>query len=102
MAQAGVGAISLDAAVARFDSRAGNSVLYGGSYTTTAGQPREAIAVAFTTDQVNTRFVLPVGFAYDPEVFTLPNLRGYGQLPDLWVAANDNSDDKLILLHNYY
>jgi hypothetical protein len=31
---------------------------------------------------------LPDGFEYDPEVFTLPNLRGYGSLPDLWVAMS--------------
>ena len=61
----------------RMHTRAGNGVLFGGSYTDTAGNGREVIAVAFTTDQVNTRYLLPEGFAYDPDVFTLPNLRGY-------------------------
>ena len=31
---------------------------------------------------------LPEGFTYDPEVFLLPNLRGYGSVPDLWVAMS--------------
>jgi hypothetical protein len=59
-----------------------------GSYTGTTGVGAEAIAVGFTTDQSNTRFILPDGFEYDPEVFGLPNLRGYGSLPDLWVAMS--------------
>jgi hypothetical protein len=61
------------------------SPTFGHSYT---GATREVIAVAFSTDQVNTRFIPPVGFHYDADVFTLPNLRGYGQLPDLWVAMS--------------
>ena len=48
----------------------------------------EVLAVAFTTDQVNTRFQLPDGFQYDPAVLALPNLRGYGLVPDLWVAMS--------------
>jgi hypothetical protein len=50
---------------------------FGHSYTAAT---RAVIAVAFSTDQVNTRFILPVGFHYDADVFTLPNLR----------AANDD------------
>jgi hypothetical protein len=45
--------------------------------------------VSFWTDRVNSAFQLPQGFEYDPEVFALPNLRGYGQVADLWVV-NDN------------
>jgi hypothetical protein len=71
-------------------TRAGNRLLAVGSYTGTTGVGAEAIAVGFTTDQSNTRFILPDGFEYDPEVFGLPNLRGYGSLPDLWVGNNDN------------
>jgi hypothetical protein len=69
-------------------TRAGNRLLAVGSYTGTTGVGAEAIAVGFTTDQSNTRFILPDGFEYDPEVFGLPNLRGYGSLPDLWVAMS--------------
>jgi hypothetical protein len=58
------------------------------SYVNGGGNDREVIAVAFTTDQVNTDFILPPGFVYDPEVFTLPNLKGFGRMPDLWVAMS--------------
>lgn len=49
---------------------------------------REVIAVGFATNQTETRFILPEGFEFDPEVYSLPNLRGYGQVPDLWVAMS--------------
>jgi hypothetical protein len=87
-AAAGVVSITLSSIPAVFDFRADNSIIRYGSfhYLTSGGfasETREAIAVAFTTDQVNTRFVLPTGFAYNPEVFKLPNLRA---------PANDNFD----------
>jgi len=88
MAETRVSAIGLASYEAHWDNRAGNGVLFGGSYTNTVGHQREVIAVAFNTDQVNTRYILPEDFAYDPDVFKLPNLRGYGQLPDLWVAMS--------------
>ena len=69
-------------------SRDGNRLLGIGSYSSVTGVNAEAIAVGFTTDQSNARFILPDGFDYDPEVFSLPNLRGYGSLPDLWVAMS--------------
>lgn len=82
-------AINLNARSAgRGASLAGNPLLAVGNYTQPNGFNAEAIAVAFTTDQSDTRFVLPDGFEYDPEVFSLPNLRGYGTLPDLWVAMS--------------
>ncbi len=85
-----VSAIDLSPRGANFreatDGRAGNPLLAVGNYTQTNGFDAEAIAVAFTTDQTNTRFVPPDGFAYDSDVFELPNLRGYGALPDLWTA----------------
>jgi hypothetical protein len=74
--------------VDRLYGRAGNSVLAVGDYTRQGGNTAEAIAVAFTSDQTNTQFQVPDGFAYDPEVFKLPNLRGYGSLTDLWVAMS--------------
>ncbi len=85
-----VSAIDLSPRGANFreatDGRAGNPLLAVGNYTQVNGFDAEAIAVAFTTDQTNTRFVPPDGFAYDSDVFELPNLRGYGALPDLWTA----------------
>ncbi len=69
--------------------RAGNPLLAIGDYTQNNGFGAEAIAVAFRTDPSNTRFQLPAGFQYDAQVFELPNLHGYGAVPDLWIA-NDN------------
>ncbi|HEY5712622.1 MAG TPA: calcium-binding protein, partial [Allosphingosinicella sp.] len=67
--------------------RDGNSVLFSGGYSSTGGQ-REVIAVGFASDRINTQFILPEGFEFDPEVFGLPNLRGFGSVPDLWVAMS--------------
>ncbi|RDV07388.1 tandem-95 repeat protein [Sphingorhabdus pulchriflava] len=66
--------------------RAGNTLLGIGSFSEAGGFEAEAVAVAFRNDQTNTRFVLPDNFTYDDEVLSLPNLKGYGDLPDLWVA----------------
>jgi Ca2+-binding RTX toxin-like protein len=91
IAQSTVGAISLNArapGITYARTRNDNAVLAIGSYVQTGGIAAEAIAVGFNTDQSNTRFILPDGFAYDPEVFVLPNLRGYGGVPDLWVAMS--------------
>jgi Ca2+-binding RTX toxin-like protein len=85
LASENVVSIDLDAAASR-ESRAGNSILFTGGFTLTGGHQGEAVAVGFSTDQLNTVYQLPEGFEYDPEVFSLPNLRGYGLVPDLWVA----------------
>ncbi len=88
-----IGSISLANRVPRsygsfVPTRAGNQLLGIGSYSSATGVSAEAIAIGFNRDLSNTRFVLPDGFEYDPEVFSLPNLRGYGSLPDLWVAMS--------------
>lgn len=85
LADRSIESIRLDATPVKED-RAGNPVQYTGSYTLTGGATREIIAVTFTTNQIATDYTLPEGFEYDPDVFKLPNLRGYGQVPDLWVA----------------
>lgn len=81
----------------RLYGRAGNTILAVGGYSRQNGNTAEAIAVAFTSDQTDTRFVLPDGFEYDPEVYTLPNLRGYGNVPELWVAMSLDSELKAMV-----
>jgi hypothetical protein len=93
----GIVSINLNA-TASDKTRAGNSILFTSSTSLSTGTTAEVIAVAFVTDQINTTYVLPVGLAYDAEVFGLPNLRGYGTLPDLWVARNDNELDVMIAI----
>ncbi|MFA5969210.1 MAG: calcium-binding protein [Sphingomonas sp.] len=84
---AGILSIDLSAiASSGSETRNGNSIVSHGNYNAIDGTVREVISVTFSTDQVNTAFVLPDGFRYDPDVFTIPNIRGYGQIPDLWVA----------------
>ncbi|MEN3746113.1 calcium-binding protein, partial [Sphingomonas sp. HF-S3] len=87
LAQAGVVSINLNAQSTK-QVRAENSIRFTGSFTGPSGLTGEVIAVDFATDQINTSFVLPPDFEYDPEVFGLPNLRGYGLLPDLWVSMS--------------
>jgi Ca2+-binding RTX toxin-like protein len=85
LAQANVASINLTAA-ASTTLRAGNAIEFIGSFTQTNGTVREAVAVGFATDPVNSQIVLPNGFTIDPAVLTLPNLHGYGKVPDLWIA----------------
>ena len=66
--------------------RSGNLIFQTGAFTKADGTTGEAISTLFTTDAINSRYIPPEGFQYDPEVFSLPNLRGYGNVPDLWVA----------------
>jgi Ca2+-binding RTX toxin-like protein len=87
LADRSIVSIRLDASPST-EARAGNSVLYSSTFTLSNGAVHEAVAVAFSTDQINARYQLPDGFTYDPEVFSLPNLRGYGTAPDLWVAMS--------------
>jgi Ca2+-binding RTX toxin-like protein len=85
LADRGIVSISLDTIVGGY-SLAGNSVLSSGNYLSADGTSREVVAVGLSTDQVNTEFLLPEDFVYNIDVFALPNLRGYGAVPDLWVA----------------
>ncbi len=82
---ANVASINLTAS-ASTTQRAGNAVEFIGNYTQTNGAVREAIAVGFTTDPLNSQIILPPNFTLSPDVLLLPNQRGYGKVPDLWVA----------------
>lgn len=88
LADAGVVSIGLSYTSYGHVFRNGEQILAAGSFTNQYGESREALAVSFWIDQINSEFILPQSFEYDPEVFTLPNLRGYGQVPDLWVAMS--------------
>lgn len=94
LTEAGIVSIDLGAVIQTGRLQSGHEILASSSYTTTEGVQAEAVAVDFSTDQVNTLFVLPDGFEFDPEVFELPNLRGYGEVPDLWVAMTLDPDLK--------
>lgn len=97
LADAGIASIDLGATVHSGRLQSGHEILASSTYITTDGAQAEAVAVDFSTDQVNTLFVLPDGFEFDPEVFELPNLRGYGEVPDLWVAMTLDPDLKAMV-----
>ena len=88
LVDAGVVSIGLANTTYGHTFRNSAQILAKGSFTNAFGETREALAVSFWIDVINSEYILPEGFAYDPEVFTLPNLRGYGDVPDLWVAMS--------------
>lgn len=83
LAQAGVRSIALDASGADIE-REGNRITHVSSYVTTQGRTREIVDAWFTYDNLNTIAGGPTPF--DPVALSLPNLRGYGRLPDLRTA----------------
>lgn len=88
----GISEISLASTVTNL-TNAGNTVI-GTSTFKMNGVNAQVAAVNFATDVTSTKFILPESFTLDPEVLSLPNLKGYGTVPDLWVAMSMNSDLK--------
>jgi Ca2+-binding RTX toxin-like protein len=58
----------------------------GQSHTNTISE------VDFATNTQATKFVRPPGFAFSESAMALPELIGYGHLPDLWAAMTLNQD----------
>jgi uncharacterized protein YcsI (UPF0317 family) len=56
----------------------------GGSVTNAIGE------VDLATNPVESRYTPPAGFAHNSAVFSLPQLIGYGTVPNLWVAMSQN------------
>ena len=69
---------------------AGHSVLRASTFVIN-GQTRAALDVLFNTNQTNSSYILDENFIYDTDVFVLPHLRGFGDVPDLWVAMTQDS-----------
>ena len=86
--ESGINTINLNYRTLNGYFRNEQQLLQSGTFNNSVGQIRESVSVSFSTDQVNTRFILPENFKIDPDVFLLPNLRGYGEVPDLWVAMS--------------
>jgi len=71
----------------------GNTVVSTGTFQMTepSGPVTNAIAeVDLATQPVESRYTPPAGFAYNWAVFSLPQLIGYGTVPNLWVAMSQN------------
>jgi Ca2+-binding RTX toxin-like protein len=90
LAQAGVQSINLNAQDAN-DTVEGNLITDVSSYTRTSGGTREIVDAWFAVDQMSSYPVLGPSFTYDPAVYSLPFLRGHGDVPDLWVAMSQDA-----------
>jgi Ca2+-binding RTX toxin-like protein len=83
LSAAGIASLSLAAARVSLDN-AGNRITHQATYTTDAGTTRQLVDVWFAYDDFNTRTSVLPGF--DGLALSLPQLRGYGNLPDLRTA----------------
>ncbi len=64
----------------------GNSVRYTGQFTRTDGSTGLAATVYFQTNPLLSTWVAPEGFTVSDAAQALPQLRGYGNVRDLWAA----------------
>ncbi|OKH29812.1 hypothetical protein FACHB389_25645, partial [Nostoc calcicola FACHB-389] len=78
--------ISLD----RTDLEPGNSILSTGNFTFNNGSQSEIAAIALEVSLVNTIYDQPVELKAETQF--LPNLRGFGQLPNLNIAMSLDKD----------
>lgn len=76
---------------------AANQDVQGNAVVSTAEFVRNSVdhtiaEVGFATNRTVTQYTPPVGFIYDVEAFTLPQLNGHGLLPSLWVKMSLDED----------
>ncbi|WP_136620092.1 MULTISPECIES: calcium-binding protein [Mesorhizobium] len=74
----------------------GNIVAFEGNYVFENGATGTAAAIYFGVDNTITRWIPPAGFVVSPAAEELPNLKGYGLIPDLAYAM---SLDQELLAH---
>ena len=91
LAAAGVSSISLTR-VATDETIAGNRIGFTGSFTRTDSSTGTVVAAFFQTDRTLTQWIPPQGFEFSPDVWGLPGVKGYGQLPDLKYAMTLDAD----------
>ncbi|RWF75673.1 calcium-binding protein, partial [Mesorhizobium sp.] len=88
----GITALSLETSPSTA-TPSGNRILSTSHVTWSDGAETQSAEVAFTLSQFQSRYVLPENFAYDADVYSLPKLAGYGDVPGLWAAMTQ--DDSL-------
>jgi len=88
LAQLGIVSISLSATVVD-QSANGNEIQRIATFTRSDGTTGEVAEVSLDNSQVDTQYT--GAYQLNPAVLTLPNLRGYGALPDLFIAASQDS-----------
>ncbi len=69
----------------------GHSISSQSTVTMSDDSEREIVDVWFQHDPSTTFYTLPSGFSFNENVIDLPNLKGYGTAPDLWVAMSDDA-----------
>ncbi|MGZ2488363.1 Ca2+-binding RTX toxin-like protein [Rhizobium pisi] len=65
----------------------GNTVVSKGQFTIN-GVQRTIAEVDFSTSTLETRYTPPADFVFDTSALKLPQLIGYGRVPNLWVAMS--------------
>lgn len=85
LAQHGITAINLAATPIEHMVN-GNMIGALGSYQRANGSTGEVAEAYFANDTALSRYEGDI--EYDPDVVALPNLRGYGTVPDLWIAMS--------------
>lgn len=68
----------------------GHEITTGSTYAMN-GQTYDIVDVLFQNDQTNTSYILPDNFILNSAVYSLPQLRGFGEATDLWVAMSQDS-----------
>lgn len=69
----------------------GNRTAFTSTFVGPNGTAGSAV-VYFGVDRVHSQFQLPSNFVYDPDTEFLPEMTGYGEVPDLRVAMTLDSD----------
>lgn len=94
LTEAGVASISLNASDVNYQVN-GNQVVKTATVTMTSDVVTQAAEVLFAMSQAQSSYVMPAGFTYDTDVFKMPMLRGFGDMPDLWVSMSQNDQLKV-------
>ena len=89
LSDAGLESISLSATIIQ-ETNQGNDVTHRSSVTWTDGTTTNIDDVWFQTDNRIAAYRLPEGFEFDPIVFSLPGLAGYGNVKSTWVALSED------------
>jgi RHS repeat-associated protein len=85
LAQLGIASIGLTTTQANVNS-SGNIIRSTGKYTLASGTQRDAVSLWFSVNRLLTSYNL--SYVLKAETLFLPKVRGYGGLPDLYIAAS--------------
>ncbi|PDS74837.1 calcium-binding protein, partial [Rhizobium sp. L43] len=72
----------------------GNRVLSTSHVTWNDGAVTQSAEIVFALSQFQSSYIVPENFAYSADVYDLPKLAGYGDVPGLWVAMTQDSSLK--------